>query len=93
MAFKDCFKINCAHTTIKNSACLNYSLGLCNGVCLGGSAVEQYNAIIDKLIGFLNRTDMSLLDEMQQMMQTASEEFNFEAAAKYRDWIDSVHHF
>lgn len=87
---KDCFKINCAFSTIKNSACLNYSLGTCNGVCLGGPAVEQYNAIIDRLIGFLNRTDMSLIEEMQQMMHQASEEYNFEAATKYRDWIDTV---
>ncbi|WP_430509679.1 UvrB/UvrC motif-containing protein [Gottfriedia solisilvae] len=87
---KDCFKINCAFSTIKNSACLNYSLGTCNGVCLGGKAVEEYNAIIDRLIGFLNRTDMSLIEEMQQMMHQASEEFNFEAATKYRDWIDTV---
>ena len=87
---KDCFKINCAFSAIKNSACLNYSLGTCNGVCLGGQAVEEYNAIIDRLIGFLNRTDMSLIEEMQQMMHQASEEFNFEAATKYRDWIDTV---
>lgn len=87
---KDCFKINCAFSTIKNSACLNYSLGTCNGVCLGGKALEEYNAIIDRLIGFLNRTDMSLIEEMQQMMHQASEEYNFEAATKYRDWIDTV---
>jgi len=87
---KDCFKINCAFSTIKNSACLNYSLGTCNGVCLGGKAVEDYNAIIDRLIGFLNRTDMSLIEEMQQMMHQASEEYNFEAATKYRDWIETV---
>ncbi len=87
---KDCFRINCAFSSIKNSACLNYSLGTCNGVCLGGPAVEQYNAIIDRLIGFLNRTDMSLIEEMQQMMHQASEECNFEVATKFRDWIDTV---
>jgi len=87
---KDCFKINCAHSTVKNSACLNYSLGLCNGLCLGGPAVDEYNAIIDKMIRFLNRTDTSLLKEMEKMMYTASEEFDFEAAAKYRDWIEAV---
>ncbi|KQL38191.1 DNA helicase UvrC [Bacillus sp. FJAT-25509] len=87
---KECFKINCGHLAVKNSACLNYSLGTCNGVCLGGSALEEYNLIIDKVIRFLNRTDMSLLEEMEQLMLTASEQFDFEAAAKYRDWIEMV---
>ncbi|WP_088044443.1 UvrB/UvrC motif-containing protein [Bacillus sp. EAC] len=87
---KDCFKINCAHSTVKNSACLNYSLGLCNGLCLGGPAVDEYNAIIDKMNRFLHRTDTSLLEEMEKMMYSASEEFDFEAAAKYRDWIEAV---
>ncbi|WP_353616058.1 GIY-YIG nuclease family protein [Bacillus sp. AFS055030] len=87
---KECFKINCGHSSIKNSACLNYSLGTCNGVCLGGSALKEYNMIIDKVIGFLNRTDMSLLEEMEKLMLSASEQFDFEAAAKYRDWIEMV---
>ncbi|ODG90188.1 DNA helicase UvrC [Gottfriedia luciferensis] len=87
---KECFKINCGHLAVKNSACLNYSLGTCNGVCLGGSALEEYNMIIDKVIRFLNRTDMSLLEEMEKLMLSASEQFDFEAAAKYRDWIEMV---
>jgi excinuclease ABC subunit C len=87
---KDCFKINCAYSTIKNSACLNYSLGLCNGVCMGGRAVTEYNEIIDKLIRFLNRSDTEILNEIERKMFAASEEFDFEAAAKYRDCIESI---
>lgn len=87
---KECFKINCGHLAVKNSACLNYSLGTCNGVCLGESALEEYNMIINKVIRFLERTDMSLLEEMEKLMLAASEQFDFEAAAKYRDWIEMV---
>ncbi|QKE75992.1 GIY-YIG nuclease family protein [Arthrobacter citreus] len=87
---KECFKINCGHSSIKNSACLNYSLGTCNGVCLGGSAIDEYNLVIDRVIRFLSRTDINLLEEMEAMMLAASEQFDFEAAAKYRDWIDIV---
>ncbi|PGS54156.1 UvrB/UvrC motif-containing protein [Bacillus sp. AFS041924] len=87
---KECFKINCGHSTVKNSACLNYSLGTCNGVCLGGLAHEEYNKITYKVIRFLNRTDMDLLEEMEKLMFEASEQFDFEAAAKYRDWIEMV---
>lgn len=87
---KECFKLNCSHPTRKNAACLNYSLNLCLGICLGGPAVQQYNEIIDKFIGYLNGNDMSILEEMKQMMVTASENYDFEAASKYRDHIQAV---
>lgn len=87
---KECFKINCSNQAKKNTACLNHSIGLCIGICLGGSAVEQYNSIINKIIALLNRTNTSILDEMNQKMLNASEKFDFETAAKYRDYIDSI---
>ncbi|MFC6604942.1 GIY-YIG nuclease family protein [Ectobacillus funiculus] len=87
---KECFKIHCSNPSRKNTACLNYSLGLCIGMCLGGSAVKQYNEIIDKMIALLTGTDMSILEEMKQMMVAASEKYDFEAASKYRDNISAV---
>jgi len=90
LGIKECFKINCNNPSRKNTACLNYSLGLCIGMCLGGPAVQQYNEIIDKLIAFLNDNDRRILNEMEQMMIAASEKFDFEAASKYRDHIQTV---
>ncbi|MBS4190444.1 GIY-YIG nuclease family protein [Bacillus sp. FJAT-49705] len=87
---KECFKLCCSNPTIKNTACLNYSLGLCLGMCLGGPAVQQYNEIIDKFIAFLQGNDKRILEDMKQMMVTASEKFEFEAASKYRDHIQTV---
>jgi excinuclease ABC subunit C len=87
---KEHFKINCSNTNNRNSACLNYSLGLCNGLCLGGSALEYYHNIIDKFIALLNGTDMGIIEEMMQRMFLAAKEFDFETAAKYRDYIDSL---
>ncbi len=87
---KECFKIDCNHASKKGSPCLNYSLGLCMGICLGGSAVEKYNTLIDQIITLLNGSDRSLLLEMEKKMANASECFNFERAAKYRDWINAI---
>ncbi|MFD2444963.1 GIY-YIG nuclease family protein [Bacillus sp. CGMCC 1.16607] len=87
---KECFQLLCSNPANSGSACLNYSLGLCNGICLGGSAVEEYNRIIEKVISLLNGTDMGLINEMQQKMHNASLHFDFESAAKYRDHIDAV---
>lgn len=87
---KECFKLNCSNPNGKNSACLNYSLGSCLGRCLGGPAEQQYNDILDRFIGFMNGTDMSILEDMNQMMLNASENFDFEAASAYRDHIQAV---
>ncbi|MGZ4161165.1 MAG: UvrB/UvrC motif-containing protein, partial [Neobacillus sp.] len=81
---------NCSNPAKKNTACLNHSLGLCIGMCKGGSTVVQYNSIIKNIIGLLNRTDMSILDEMNQKMLNTSAKFDFETAAKYRDYIDAI---
>lgn len=87
---KECFKLNCSNPNGKNSACLNYSLGSCLGRCLGGSTEQQYNDILNRFIGFLKGTDMSILEDMNQMMLNASETIDFESATAYRDHIQAV---
>ncbi|WP_353050248.1 GIY-YIG nuclease family protein [Bacillus sp. ISL-47] len=87
---KDCFKLNCSNPYHSNTACLNVSLGLCNGLCMGGAAIQQYNEVLDKLIAFLNGQDMRLVEEMEHMMITAAEKCDFETASKYRDSIQAV---
>ncbi|ULT55008.1 GIY-YIG nuclease family protein [Neobacillus drentensis] len=87
---KDVFKINCSNPSMKHGPCLNYSLGLCMGVCLGGSALAQYNRILDKIIAFLNGTDSEILEEIGQKMVTASEQYQFEVAAKYRNILGTI---
>lgn len=88
--FKECFKLDCSNPNGTNSACLNYSLGSCLGRCLGGTAEQQYNDILDRFICFLKGTDRSIIGDMNQMMLNASEAFNFEAASAYRDHIQAV---
>lgn len=89
---KEIFQINCSQPSKKNAPCLNYSLGLCIGMCLGGPAVEQYERIMDRIIDLLNGRDNSILEEMKQKMTLAAENLDFNKAAKYRDYIDAVEH-
>ena len=91
-SIKEHYKINCSNPSKMDSACLNYSIGLCIGMCQGGAALEQYNNIVKKMICLLTSTDMSILEEMQLRMKTAAEEFDFETAAKVRDSIDLVNY-
>lgn len=87
---KDFYKINCTNPSKKGKVCLNYSLGLCIGMCLGGSKMEHYNVIISKIIDLINGTNKIILEEMEQQMLSASEKFDFETAAKIRDYISAI---
>ncbi|MEH7247751.1 UvrB/UvrC motif-containing protein [Neobacillus niacini] len=87
---KESFKILCSSNKKSNTPCLNYSLGLCIGMCRGGAAMEAYNEILDNIIALLSGMDMSILEEMKKRMAAASENFDFEAAAKYRDRIEAI---
>lgn len=88
----ECFKMSCSHSyAVKSKTpCLNYSIGLCIGMCLGGDAVEKYNQMIDRMIALLDGSDRGLYEEMERMMLEASEDYDFEKAAKYRDDIEAV---
>lgn len=89
---KECCRILCSNSLRTSTACLNYSLGLCIGMCLGDSSKKEYDIIIDKIIKLLNGSDKSILEEMEEKMNTASEKFDFETAAKYRDYISAVNY-
>jgi excinuclease ABC subunit C len=86
---KESFKINCLHP-LKGSPCLNYTLGRCNGLCLGGTAVSQYNEIADMFVSLLQGTDLEILEKIEQKMEQASSNYQFEEAAKYRNYIKSL---
>ncbi|MBC2578792.1 GIY-YIG nuclease family protein [Clostridium sp. DJ247] len=89
---KECCKILCSSNSRKASCCLNYSLGLCIGMCLDSTPREQYFSIFDEIIKLLNGTDKSILEEMEYNMNSAAEKFDFENAAKFRDYISAVNY-
>ncbi|TDT62836.1 UvrB/UvrC motif-containing protein [Fonticella tunisiensis] len=87
---KECCKILCSNNSRRGSACLNYSLGLCIGMCLEDSPNEEYLAIVDRIVGLLKGSDENILEEMKYNMNSAAESFDFERAARYRDYISAV---
>lgn len=90
LGIKECCRILCTSTFRRSSPCLNYSLGLCMGMCLENADMEHYYSILHKIACLLNGTDGSILQEMEQMMNSASERFDFENAMKYRDYIGAA---
>jgi excinuclease ABC subunit C len=87
---KECNKIMCSGNYKKASPCLNYSLGFCIGFCFDAAAKEEYKNILSEIVNLFNRSDRTILKKMEQNMNKAVEELDFENAAKYRDYISAV---
>ncbi|WP_178024255.1 GIY-YIG nuclease family protein [uncultured Paenibacillus sp.] len=70
--------------------CLNHSLGLCLGACLGGEAVQSNNQILARFDALLGGRDPGLREELELRMREASGQYDFEAAARFRDALNAV---
>jgi excinuclease ABC subunit C len=89
---KEHCKILCNYGSVKSQGCLKYSMGICLGMCTSAPSREQYLSLLDKVSGLLKGTDLTLLEEMKQEMNIRAENFDFEKAAKYRDYIRAAGH-
>lgn len=88
---KEYLQIDCCHQSHQGKACLNYSLGTCMGICLGEENMKKkYLQAINRMTSLLSLTDEGLLKDIESKMMQASESFDFETAAKYRDYFEGV---
>ena len=74
----------------KGRPCLNYHIGQCSAPCQGYINEEDYRKSIESVMEFLDGDYSHILKSLTQQMQQASENMEFEEAAKYRDLIASV---
>ena len=74
----------------KDRPCLNYHIHQCKGPCQGYVSPEEYHGQIKKALDFLHGNFAPVIEELQQKMQAASAEMEFEKAMEYRDLITSV---
>jgi excinuclease ABC subunit C len=71
-------------------ACLYYDIKLCNAPCIGAVNREQYRAVIQDLMDFLNGKSEHIVQQIEQKMGWAAENLLFEKAAEYRDQLTAV---
>lgn len=71
-------------------ACLNYHIGQCLAPCQGKITREEYQEQVKGALAFLNGNYQDTLKELEQKMQRASENLDFEEAIRYRDMYNSV---
>lgn len=74
----------------KERACLNYHIGQCSGPCIAAIQEENYRQIVDEVIAFLSGKYKETIKILEEQMQAAAEELNFEKAALLRDQIGAI---
>lgn len=74
----------------KERPCLNYHIKQCDAPCQGCVSREEYGAAIAEALKFLNGNYDVILKELEEKMNVASENLEFERAIEYRELINSV---
>ena len=74
----------------KERPCLNYHIHQCPAPCQGYISKEEYGESVKKALHFLNGNYAPILKELEEKMQQAAEEMEFEKAIEYRELLGSV---
>lgn len=70
--------------------CLNHHIGQCLAPCNGKVTREEYMEGVNKALDVLSGNYGAIVKDLEQKMQDASENLNFEEAANYRDLLNSI---
>lgn len=74
----------------KERPCLNHHLGRCVAPCTGTVSAEEYAALVGQAISLLEGNYKELRRDLEQKMQQAAEDLQFERAAVLRDRLRAV---
>ncbi len=70
--------------------CTQYYIHRCIAPCVGYATREEYDAVIQQVILFLEGKHDEVLKQLEKKMEEAAENLNFEEAARIRDRIKAV---
>ncbi|MCH5303343.1 MAG: excinuclease ABC subunit UvrC [Ruminococcus sp.] len=74
----------------KSRPCLNFHIKQCLAPCRGKVSFKEYNENVEQALDFLKGGSSKSLKELTAEMETASDNLDFERAAKIRDKIIAV---
>lgn len=77
---------------VNGRPCLYYHIGQCEGPCQGYTTKEKYRENVNRAIRFLEGNYRDTLKELEEKMEEASAQLDFEKAMEYRDLINSINH-
>ena len=74
----------------KERPCLNYHIHQCKAPCQGYISEEEYRKSIQEVLRFLAVNYSGILKDLEEKMNQASEDLEFERAIEYRELLSSV---
>lgn len=85
-----CKKVFPQDISKKSRPCLNYYIKLCAGACCGKVTKEEHNEAVEAALDFVLGGKTAKVSQWKKEMLEASENLEFEKAAKLRDRIQAV---
>jgi excinuclease ABC subunit C len=70
--------------------CLLFHIEKCSGPCVGEVSKEDYDALVGELVEFLDGETDTIVKRLEAEMLAASDELEFERAARLRDRLGAV---
>ena len=85
---------NCSNSVYESRSrpCLQYQIKRCSAPCTGEISIADYNLLVDEAYRFLRGESQEVRTRLQDVMQAAADELNFEKAAEYRDRLAALSH-
>lgn len=74
----------------KGRPCLNFHIKRCSGICIGNTTSEEYKKVIDDAVKYMQGGSEESVKRLTAEMGDASENLDFERAAKIRDQISAI---
>jgi excinuclease ABC subunit C len=71
-------------------ACLYYDIKLCSAPCIGNVDQLEYRQLIQQLMDFLHGRSDEIIKDLEQMMEDAAVDLDFEKAALHRDQLKAI---
>jgi excinuclease ABC subunit C len=75
----------------RGRACFDYHVGLGPGPCVNACSREEYAENVERIARFLSGKHDDLEVELERRMRDASDDLDFECAARYRNRLEAVH--
>jgi excinuclease ABC subunit C len=75
--------------TMPKKACLYYHIGQCLAPCIKKEAID-YQPMIDEVTKFLKGDTKEVIKKLDDLMQEASTDMQYEKAIEYRDMINHI---
>lgn len=84
------FRIRSCRTMQADRPCLQYHLHHCDAPCVHYITKGEYGKLVEQAVDILEGRDTGGVRRLQEQMEAAAEEMEFEKAAMYRDQITAV---